>query len=355
MPLLEELMIDLRSDTVTKPTPSMREAMVNAVVGDDVYADDPTVNKLEAAVADLLGKEAAVFVPTGSMSNQIAIRTHTEPGDLVVLERGAHIVRSEGGGGAALSGVTMRPLDGVYGVFTAEQLAETIGRPHPFNPSTLLSPPTLLCIENTHNGAGGTVWPLDVMQEVCESGRTHGMTLHLDGARLWHASAASGVSVCEYAEPFDTVNVCFSKGLGAPIGSALVGEKPFIDRARRFKQQFGGGMRQSGIVAAAALHALEHHRDELRTDVERAAVLAGALLNAPGFSVDMESVQSNIVRFEVEMEAGDFASECHSRGVYMLPNGEHGMRAVLHRDLTDEDVATAVETMNEVASGRSAF
>ena len=149
--------------------------------------------------------------------------------------------------------------------------------------------------------------------------------------------------------------MCFSKGLGAPIGSALVGEKPFIDRARRFKQQFGGGMRQSGIVAAAALHALEHHRDELRTDVERAAVLAGALLNAPGFSVDMESVQSNIVRFEVEMEAGDFASECHSRGVYMLPNGEHGMRAVLHRDLTDEDVATAVETMNEVASGRSAF
>ncbi len=346
-------MIDLRSDTVTKPTPEMREAMLSAAVGDDVYADDPTVNKLEAVVANLLGKEDAVFVPTGSMSNQIAIRTHTEPGDLVVLERRAHIVRSEGGGGAALSGVTMRPLDGVNGVFTADQLIETLGRAHPFNPSTLLSPPTLLCIENTHNGAGGTIWPLDELRNVCETGRAHGMTLHLDGARLWHASASSGVDVSVYAEPFDTVNVCFSKGLGAPIGSALVGEKPFIDRARRFKQQFGGGMRQSGMVAAAALHALEHHRGDLSIDVERAAFFARALQSTAGFSVDMASVQSNIVRFEVEMDAGDFASDCYSHGLYMLPSDQHGMRAVLHRDLSEEDVDAALQIMKQVVSGSS--
>ncbi|MDE3004084.1 MAG: beta-eliminating lyase-related protein [Gemmatimonadota bacterium] len=344
-------MIDLRSDTVTKPTYAMREVMANAVVGDDVYADDPTVNQLESVVADVLGKEAAVFVPTGSMSNQIALRTHTEPGDLVVIERRAHIVRSEGGGGAALSGVTMRPLDGVHGVFTPEQITETLGRPHRFNPSTLPSPPTLLCVENTHNGAGGTVWPMDALHDVCQTGRTHGLTLHLDGARLWHASAASGVSERDFAEPFDTVNVCFSKGLGAPIGSALVGEKPFIDRARRFKQQFGGGMRQAGVIAAAALHALEHHRSDLRTDVERATKLAEALAGAPGFRVDLASVQSNIVRFEVEMDAGSFADECYERGVYMLPNGTHGMRAVLHRDLSDGDVDAAIRIMREVVAG----
>ena len=342
-------MIDLRSDTVTKPTPAMREVMANAVVGDDVYADDPTVNELEAVVADLLGKEAAVFVPTGSMSNQIAIRTHTEPGDLVVIERGAHIVRSEGGGGAALSGVTMRPLDGVHGVFTSEQITETLGRRHRFNPMTLPSPPTLLCLENTHNGAGGTVWPLDALQDVCGTGRDHGLTLHLDGARLWHASAASGVLERDFAEPFDTVNVCFSKGLGAPIGSALVGERPFIDRARRFKQQFGGGMRQAGVLAAAALHALEHHRPDLAIDVERATRLAQGLAASPGIHVDLSSVQSNIVRFQVDMDAGGFADRCYESGVYMLPNGDHGMRAVLHRDLGDDDVDVAIRVMREVA------
>ena len=179
------------------------------------------------------------------------------------------------------------------------------------------------------------------------------MTLHLDGARLWHASASSGVDVSVYAEPFDTVNVCFSKGLGAPIGSALVGEKPFIDRARRFKQQFGGGMRQSGMVAAAALHALEHHRGDLSIDVERAAFFARALQSTAGFSVDMASVQSNIVRFEVEMDAGDFASDCYSRGLYMLPSDQHGMRAVLHRDLSEEDVDAALQIMKQVVSGSS--
>lgn len=343
-------MIDLRSDTVTQPTAAMREAMAKAVVGDDVYGDDPTVNELEAVTAELLGKEAAVFVPTGSMSNQIALRTHTEPGDLVVIERRAHIVINEGGGGAALSGVTMRGLDGDHGVFSPEQIVDALGRPHPFNPPTLPSPPTLLCVENTHNAGGGTVWPLEALEAVCETGRAHGLTLHLDGARLWHATAASGVSERSWAAPFDTVNVCFSKGLGAPVGSALVGERPFIDRARRFKQQFGGGMRQAGILAAAALYALEHHRADLARDVTRARHVAERLAETDGIEVDVARVHSNIVRFQVGMDAGTFATRCHERGVYMLPNGAHGMRAVLHRDLSDEDVLDALDTICSIAA-----
>jgi len=341
-------MIDLRSDTVTRPADEMRQVMAAAVVGDDVYGDDPTVNELEARTAALLGKEDAVFVPTGSMSNQIALRTHTEPGDLVIIDRAAHIVRSEGGAGAAVSGVTMRPLDGDRGVFAPDDVVETLGRPHPFNPPTLPSPPKLLCLENTHNGGGGTVWPLERLRAVCAVGREHGLKLHLDGARLWHATAASGVSERDFAEPFDTVNVCFSKGLGAPIGSALAGRRETISRARRFKQQLGGGMRQAGIVAAAALYALEHHREGLGRDVENAKRFARGLEEIEGVSIDTAGVHSNIVRFQVATDAGDYATRCHDRGVYMLPNGRHGMRAVMHRDLADEDVEAALAVLAAV-------
>jgi threonine aldolase len=341
-------MIDLRSDTVTKPSAPMRQAMASAEVGDDVYSDDPTVNALEERVADMLGKESAVFVPTGSMSNQIAVRTHTEPGDLVLLDRHAHIVLNEGGGAAALSGVTMRPLAGACGVFTPEDVIQALGRAHPFNPPTLPSPPTLLCLENTHNSGGGTVWSLEHLHAVCAVGRERDLTLHLDGARLWHATAASGVSERDYSEPFDTVNVCFSKGLGAPVGSALVGPKPVIERARRFKQQYGGGMRQSGVLAAAALYALDHHRAELSRDVENARRLAESLAAHDAVGLDTSTVQSNIVRFEVKMDSGVFATRCHERGVYMLPNGQHGVRAVLHRDITDADVVAAVDIMSTV-------
>lgn len=347
-------MIDLRSDTVTRPTAEMREVMARADVGDDVYGDDPTANALEARTAELLGKEDAVFVPTGSMSNQIALRTHTEPGDLVLLDHSAHIVRSEGGGGAALSGVTMRPLHGDHGIFTPDDVVEAISRPHPFNPPTIGPPATLLCLENTHNGGGGTVWPIDQLRAVCAVGREHGLTLHLDGARLWHAVAASGVSAREIADPFDTVNVCFSKGLGAPVGSALAGSAETIRRARRFKQQFGGGMRQSGILAAAALHALDHHQDALTRDVRNASRLAHGLAALDGVRVDPERVESNIVRFEVEMDSGTFATRCHELGVYMLPNGAHGVRAVLHRDIADADVDAALDVMATALSERVA-
>lgn len=345
-------MIDLRSDTVTRPTEAMRRAMAEAEVGDDVYGDDPTVNELEARTAELLGKEAAVFVPTGSMSNQIAVRTHTEPGDLVVIHRHAHIVLNEGGAAAAIGGVTMCPLDSEDGTFSPDDVAEALGRPHPFNPTTLGSPPTLLCVENSHNAGGGTVWPLERLRAVCAVGREHGLRLHLDGARLWHASAASGVPERAFAEPFDTVNVCFSKGLGAPVGSALAGARATIDRARRFKQQLGGGWRQAGVLAAAALHALEHHREGLRDDVERARRFADRLAELAGVSIDPARVASNIVRFEVDLDAGDFATVCHGRGVHMLPNGAHGVRAVLHRDISDADARVALEIVGAVIEER---
>jgi threonine aldolase len=341
-------MIDLRSDTVTRPTAAMRDAIAAAVVGDDVYGDDPTANELEAVTAELLGKEAAVFVPTGSMSNQIALRAQTEPGDLVLIDRHAHIVLNEGGAGAAISGVTMRPLDGLNGVFGPDQVVEALGRPHPFNPTTLASPPSLLCVENTHNAGGGTVWPLDRLRAVCAVGREHGLALHLDGARLWHATAASGVFEREYAAPFDTVNVCFSKGLGAPIGSALAGPKTVIDRARRFKQQLGGGMRQAGVVAAGALHALRVHRSDLRRDVDNARRFAELLAGMRAVVIDPARVESNIVRFQLTEDAGEVATRCHERGLHVLPNGARGVRAVFHRDISDHDVTAAIEILVSV-------
>lgn len=336
-------MIDLRSDTVTRPTEAMREAMARARVGDDVYGDDPTVNELQERIADLLGKEAAVFVPTGTMANQVALRTHTEPGDRVLVHRNAHIVLNEGGGGAAISGLSMHGFDSDDGTFGPDDVVEALGRPHPFNPDTLGSPATLLCLENTHNAGGGTVWPLDLLRSVCAAGREHGLRAHLDGARLWHAAAASGVAERDWAEPFDTVYVCFSKGLGAPVGSALVGSRAVIDRARRFKQQLGGGWRQAGIVAAAALHALEHHRGELGRDVREAKRLARGLAAIEGVTADGERVASNIVRFSVRGDAGELATRLHAHGLHVLPNGAHGMRAVIHRDVAAADVSRALE------------
>ncbi|NNM32791.1 MAG: threonine aldolase family protein, partial [Gemmatimonadetes bacterium] len=222
----------------------MRKAMAEAPVGDDVYGDDPTVRQLEEAVARLLGMEEAVFMPTGSMTNQVAIRCHTEPGDRILLDGTSHVVRSEGGGPAALSGVTHQPIDGERGVFTPTQVVEALGELHVFNPSALQPRATLLCVENTHNGGGGRVWPLEALREVVGVAHQRGLATHMDGARIWNACAASGIEPRAYAEGFDTVSVCFSKGLGAPVGSALAGTGRLMDRARRFKQLFGGGFRQ---------------------------------------------------------------------------------------------------------------
>lgn len=343
------MMIDLRSDTVTKPSDAMRAAMAAAEVGDDVYGEDPTVRALEARTADLLGKDAAVFVPTGTMSNQIAVRIQTEAGDLALIEGSSHIVANEGGGAAAISGVTIKPLPAHRGLFGPEQVDAAVGVPHPFKPSTLSSPPRLLCVENTHNAGGGTVWPLEQIHAVCEAGRRHGLSLHLDGARLWHASAASGVLERDYAEPFDTVNVCFSKGLGAPVGSALAGSEELVARARRFKQQLGGGMRQAGVLAAAALFALEHHRPYLAEDIRNARAFAEGIAALDGIEVDLEGVHTNIVRFDVTLgTAAELAERCHAAGVHLIPGGTRGLRAVLHRDIDASDVAKAVEVIASV-------
>jgi threonine aldolase len=341
-------MIDLRSDTVTKPSPEMRDAMARAEVGDDVYGDDPTVRRLEARTAEILGKEAAAFMPTGTMTNQVALRTHTEAGDEILADIGAHIFVNEGGAPAGLSGILVRPLLGQHGIFTAEDVHRAIRLPHPFSPKTIAAPTKLVCVENTHNSGGGTVWPLDTIHRVAKAARAHGLALHLDGARLWNASVANGVAEHEYAAPFDTVSVCFSKGLGAPVGSALAGSKPLIERARRFKQMFGGGFRQAGVLAAAALHALEHHRDALAEDHEKASALAKGLAAMPGIELDLDQVQTNIVRFRVtSVSAAELVESCHANGVYMLPSSRSGVRAVLHREIAPADVEAALRTVEQ--------
>jgi threonine aldolase len=343
------MMIDLRSDTVTRPSPAMREAMARAEVGDDVYGDDPTVRALEERTASLLGKEAAVFMPTGTMTNQVALRSHTEAGDEILADVGAHIFTSEGGAPAGLSGILVRPLPGENGIFTAEDVRGAVRAHHRFSPKTIPAPTKLVEIENTHNGGGGTVWPLDRIQEVSEAARSLGLALHLDGARLWNATAASGIPESRYASYFDTVSVCFSKGLGAPVGSALAGTAAFVERARRFKQMFGGGFRQAGVLAAAALYALEHHRGELEADHRKARRLADALAEIEGVEIDPSRAETNILRFQLTaMGAVELVERCYERGVHLLVQGPDRVRAVLHRDISFEQVDEAITIFRDV-------
>jgi threonine aldolase len=337
-------MIDLRSDTVTKPSPGMRQAIAHAEVGDDVYRDDPTVNVLEKNVAELLGKEDAVFVPTGTMSNQIALRTHTEPGDTVVVHEEAHIVRHELGGAAHNSGVTLAPLPGPLGTFTADQLRSVVPEPHAALPSHLFDPVTLVCLENTHNDSGGTVWDFDHMQDVLAAAGDLGITTHLDGARLWNASAATGIDLANLSAGFDTVNVCFSKGLGAPVGSALAGTADTVERARRFKQIFGGGFRQAGILAAGALFALEHNRERLVEDHANARAFAESINESEAITVDLETVQTNLVYFDTS-NTNALVDACLAEGVSMLALSPTTIRAVFHLDVTSAGAHKAAETI----------
>jgi len=315
----------------------MREAMARAPVGDDVYGDDPTVRRLESRVAEVLDKEAAVYVPTGTMANQAAIRAHTQAGDRVMMDWGTHSVRSEGGGPAALSGVTTDRIRGDRGVFTAAQLEDAVGLVDEDDHCT--PPPTLVCVENTHNGGGGTVWPLDTLEEVARAARRMNLRAHLDGARLWNAAAATGIPEARWTREFDSVSVCFSKGLGAPLGSAVAGSEAFARRVRRFKQLFGGGFRQAGIVAAGALHALEHHRAKLQADHEKARVLAEGIAVLPDAIVG--PVDTNIVRFELAGPAADFVAACREEGLSMLDTGPRQVRAVTHRDVSMDQMREA--------------
>ena len=330
--------IDLRSDTITVPTPAMRQAMASAEVGDDVFGDDPTVLKLEARVAELLGKEAALFTVSGTMANQLALRSHTESGDEILVDANAHIYYYETGGPAALAGVMCRCLPGVRGIFTAADVESAL------RPADQHFPPTkLVCIENTHNRGGGSIWPLETIREVAEVSRRHGLRMHLDGARLWNASIATGIAERDYAEHFDSVSVCFSKGLGAPIGSALCGSREFIQRARRFRKMFGGGMRQAGIIAAGALHALEHHRARLAEDHANARTLAEGLSRLPGIELDPATVQTNLVFMRVrKLPAAALAAALEKAGVRVLALGPETIRAVTNMTVTAVDIAEAI-------------
>ena len=322
----------------------MREAMARAEVGDDVLGDDPTVARLEARVAELLGKEAAVFTPSGTMANQLALRVHTEPGDEILVEADAHIYYYEGGAPAALAGVMCRCLPGVRGVFTSSDVEAAL------RPADQHYPPTkLVCLENTHNRGGGSVWPIDRIREVAEASCRHGLRLHLDGARLWNAAVATGVPEREYAAHFDSVSVCFSKGLGAPIGSALCGSREFIQRARRFRKMYGGGMRQAGILAAGALYALEHHRDRLAEDHANARALAGGLSELPGIIVDPTTVQTNIVLILVKgLPAATVARALDEAGLRLLAVGPNTLRAVTNLMVSSREIPAAVGILRSV-------
>jgi threonine aldolase len=336
--------IDLRSDTVTLPTPAMRAAMANAEVGDDVFGDDPTVSLLEKRTAEVLGKEAAVFVPSGTMGNQIAVRAHTEPGQEIILDANAHIYYYEGGGPAALSGVTCRCIEGRRGIFTAADVEAALRPPDPHFPVT-----RLICLENTHNRGGGSIWPLERIAEISALAKERNLRMHLDGARLWNASAATGIAESEYARHFDSVNVCFSKGLGAPVGSALAGTAEFIARARRFRKQFGGGMRQAGIIAAGALYALDHHRARLSEDHANARALAEGLARLPGVEIDLSTVETNIVMFRVtRIPAAQLVAELKLAGGLVLNNAVNQIRAVTNLNVPTEDIARALEIFAKV-------
>ncbi|MGD1898399.1 MAG: threonine aldolase family protein [Phormidesmis sp.] len=334
-------MIDLRSDTVTQPTPEMRQAMVNAPVGDDVLGDDPTVSALEAYVAELLGKEAAVYMPSGTMTNQVALRSHTQPGDEIVLEAEAHIYYYEGGGPAALSGVSCRLLPGEGGVFSAAAVKGALRPRDPHFPRT-----QLVCIENTHNRSGGRIFPLETIQSIAKVCQEQDLRLHMDGARFWNACAATGISEADYARPFDTVSVCFSKGLGAPVGSALVGSAAQMQVARRFRKMFGGGMRQAGMIAAGALYALEHQRDRLVEDHENAQQLAQGLQGIKGVVIDPAAVETNIVNFEVPDDSAEaVVKELAQDGVALLASGPCTIRAVTNLMVTRQQIDLAVEAI----------
>jgi threonine aldolase len=336
--------IDLRSDTVTKPTPAMRRAMAQADVGDDVFGEDPTVNRLQERAAELFGREAALFVPSGTMGNQIAIKVHTQPGDEVILEEASHIFNSEMAMMAAFSGVIPRPIPSERGWLRWEQIESAI-RPNVY----YYAQTRLICLENTHNFKGGSIYPLEWAREIIEKAHERGLKVHLDGARIFNAAVATGRSVKELTEGFDSVMFCLSKGLGAPVGSMLVGSAEFIEKARRVRKMLGGGMRQVGILAAAGLYALEHHIERLAEDHDNAQILAQALREIP--EVQLEPVETNIIIFELtKTPAEKLITELKKRNILALAIGPRRVRLVTHLDVSRADVLRAACALQEILS-----
>jgi threonine aldolase len=335
-----EAVIDLRSDTVTKPSPGMREAMAHAVVGDDVLGDDPTAQALESRAAALLGLPAALFVPSGTMANLIAIRAQTHHGDEVICDENAHIVQYEVGAHAALSGVQLRMLSGRRGMLTAEQISPAIRTANIHHPVT-----RLVALENTHNRASGAVYPVGQVAEIARSAAAHGVGVHIDGARLMNACVALGVEPSAYTRHVSSCTLCLSKGLGAPVGSMIAGAVDFIARCRRFRKMLGGGMRQVGILAAAGLYALDHNIERLAEDHANARHLAQALAELPGLALDPETIETNLVIFEVTrpgLTAEQLVSAMADRGVLFCAMAPKKCRMVTHLDVTRGQIDDAL-------------
>jgi threonine aldolase len=340
--------VDLRSDTVTRPTAAMRRAMAEAEVGDDVYGEDPTVRRLEERTAELLGQPAGLFVASGTQGNQIAVGVHCRQGDELIAEAGSHCLHYEGGAVSALWGVQPTGLPGEAGLLTPEQVAQAVRAPGDHAPRS-----RLLWLENTHNRGGGTVWPIDRFRAVVAQGRAAGLAVHLDGARLFNAQAATGTPVGDYGREVDTVTVCFSKGLGAPVGSVLCGNLERIAAARRLRKRLGGGMRQAGILAAGALHALDHHVARLADDHANARRLAEGLLALPGVRVDLARVQTNLIFADLPVPASEAVPRLRDAGVLLNAEGQgpNRVRLVTHLDVSREDVELALRRFQNVLGG----
>jgi threonine aldolase len=338
--------IDLRSDTVTKPTPAMRKVMMGAEVGDDVFGEDPTVNKLQERVADLMGTESALFVASGTMGNQVCINCHTRPGDEVICDENNHIYNYEGGAPALLSGVQLHPLPGQFGIITASQIDLALRPPDSHFPQS-----RLVVLENTHNRGGGTIYPLEEIKKIFHLAREKNLKMHLDGARLWNAHVATGIPLKTFAGFFDSISVCLSKGLGAPVGSVVAGSKDFIKEAHRYRKIYGGGMRQVGILAAAGLYALDNHVERLAEDHRRARRIAEYLNSVPGVQVNLSITQTNIVIAEFDTtkwNMSQLAAQFKEKGLLCVPFSLSKIRFVTHLDVTDTDIDQAITIFQSV-------
>ncbi len=345
-PTQPDQVVDLRSDTVTKPTPEMRRAMAEAEVGDDVFGEDPTANRLEALAAERLGKEAGLFVVSGTMGNQVSLMAQTQRGDEVILDEGSHIFNYEVAALSVLSAVQPRTLRGRYGILDPDDIRRAIRAPNIHAPRN-----SLVAVESSHNRGGGTVYPLETLREIRRIATANGLAVHLDGARLFNASVATGTPARELAAQADSVTFCLSKGLGAPVGSVVVGTRAFIDRARRARKMFGGGTRQVGILAAAGLVALESMVDRLREDHQNARLLAEGLASLPGIAIDLERVQTNIVIFSVDrpdLDAPGLIVKLAEQGIKAFNISQTDIRMVTHKDVDREGILKTLEVLRTI-------
>ncbi|MFN2374541.1 MAG: low specificity L-threonine aldolase [Cyclonatronaceae bacterium] len=338
-------MIDLRSDTVTRPTPEMLSIMTEAPVGDDVFGEDPTINALEERVAAMFGKQAGLFVPSGTMGNQLGLFMLTDPCDEIITDESAHIFNYEAGGCAFLSGVQLRPLPGINGILTPELIEPAIRTRNDWDPHT-----RVIGLENTTNRGGGACYTADNLTAIRKLARRYSLSVHLDGARIWNAMIATGIKAEFFGEVADTISVCFSKGLGAPVGSMLLADRDMIRMARRMRKVLGGGMRQAGLLAAAARYALDYHYAKLEHDHRRAAVLAREIDGMAAFDIRLDSVQTNIVIFDtLRVDASAVLGKLENAGIAMVPFGPRRIRAVFHHQITDQDLDKAIDTLGRIS------